>query len=132
VCKSVDGACRLYLCANCKTKIQTIETTVAIEDGMRAIDKLREYLITHKKPVTPTQLAKRFLISQTSVREALNKLEKEGHAKRKNVGQTSYWSYQAQPFDILAVPKGLDLPIRPPAPNRPIQNSYPTVRGYDD
>lgn len=99
---------------------------------MRAIDKLREYLITHKKPVTPTQLAKRFLISQTSVREALNKLEKEGHAKRKNVGQTSYWSYQAQPFDILAVPKGLDLPTKPPAPNRPIQNSYPTVRGYDD
>jgi DNA-binding FadR family transcriptional regulator len=99
---------------------------------MTVIEKVKEYLNTHKKPVTIKQLADRFLLSKTGVREALMKLEKQGNAQRQKTGSTDFWSFKAQPFDGLAVPKAPNPKPRTPAFVRPIQNSYPAIRGYDD
>ena len=99
---------------------------------MTVIEKVRDYLSTHKQPVTAKQLAERFLLSKSGVRDALVQLEKQGNAKRQKAGTTDLWSFKAQPFDGLAVPRVPNTKPRDTAFVRPIQNSYPAVRGYDD
>lgn len=131
--RRLDGDTRLYVCDSCGTRVKTKETIEAIEDGMCITEKVTNYLLTHKTPITTKKLADRFLVKPSTVNGALRRLEANGKAKRTKVGKIDHWSYKATPFD-MAVPKEPDSFKSPSIHtfNRPIQNSYPAVRGYDD
>jgi len=100
-------------------------------------EKIFKYLQTHKKAVTSRQLADRFLSSATSVATVLRKLEGEGLAYSKTVNGKKFWSLNRSVSDTVAVSEEhvVSQPSRSPTivpQRRPIQNSYPNVRGYDD
>lgn len=93
---------------------------------MVAIVKVERYLRAHKAPVTSKQIADYFLYSSSTVNKALNDLEQAGKAART---QQRTWHIRR-----MAVPPPAD-----PAPaeqratyDRPMLNSYPHMRGYDD
>ena len=46
------------------------------------MQKVKDYILTRKKPVTVEELTKRFLVSQTTVYKAINSLLSEGRLKR--------------------------------------------------
>lgn len=124
---------RLYLCAQCGARVKTKEIIEAVEDGMSVLEKVTKHLATHKSPITTKQLADRFLVAPSTINGVLRKLEEHGKATRVKVNKIDRWSYKTPPI-IVAVPKEPDPP-KPPSIhtfNRPIQNSYPAVRGYDD
>lgn len=94
--------------------------------------KILSYLLTHSNPVTTAQLAKRFMRSQSHVRKMLNELKQEKQAVSITIGKTIYWKRIGSYEPPVAVPKRVIPEQKPFVYNRPIQNSYPAVRGYDD
>lgn len=104
-------------------------------------DKVIDYLKTHKKPATTRQIANYYIAAVSSVATVFRELEKDGLATVQTIGGKNYWSYnrisEIKAPDPVAVPE----PVAPPQPSRPptiiprprpIQNSYPNARGYDD
>ena len=99
---------------------------------MSTLNKVLNYLQSHKKSVTSKNLADYFLVSVSTVNRALSMLEKQGHAKRIRTQTSHYWIY-CRP--AVAIPDTADQrKHKSPAYSkpRPIQNSYPSIRGYDD
>jgi hypothetical protein len=93
---------------------------------MTAIEKCRDYLATHKKPVTVQQLSDYFLLSWSAIRHALLQLEQDNEAEATIIGQRQYWSIRRErPMAIPAEPNQAQRPVA-------IVTSYPHVRGYDD
>jgi DNA-binding transcriptional ArsR family regulator len=93
---------------------------------MTAVEKCRDYLSTHKKPVTVQQLADYFLLSWSSIRHALLQLEQNNEAEATIIGQRQYWSIQRErPMAVSAEAAAAKRPVVP-------GTSYPHVRGYDD
>jgi DNA-binding transcriptional ArsR family regulator len=93
---------------------------------MTAAIKVERYLKDRKTPVTPKQIADYFLYSHATVNKALNDLKQAGKIART---QQRTWH-----ICRMAVP-----PPAAPAPaeqraayDRPMLNSYPHARGYDD
>jgi hypothetical protein len=93
---------------------------------MTAVEKCRDYLSTHKKPVTVQQLADYFLLSPSTIRHALIELEQDNEAAATVIGKLQYWSIQRE--RRVAVPAAAHQGQRPVA----AVTSYPHVRGYDD
>jgi DNA-binding transcriptional ArsR family regulator len=96
---------------------------------MTAISKVERYLFDRKRPVTVKQIADYFMLSKSAVQKALNELEQAGKVMRT---QQRTWH-----ICRMAVPP-VAAPVEPePTPpratyNRPMVNSYPHARGYDD
>ncbi len=93
---------------------------------MTAATKVEQFLRSRKTPVTSKQIQNYFLYSRTTVNKALNDLEQAGKIART---QQRTWH-----ICRMAVP-----PPTAPAPaqqratyDRPMLNSYPHARGYDD
>lgn len=59
---------------------------------MTTVEKIEEYLKTHKKPVTTKTLANRYLVSQSNVSQALKKLESDGVARKYRM-KTPHWTH---------------------------------------
>lgn len=104
-------------------------------------DKVVEYLKTHKNPVTTRQIANYYIVSVSSVSTVFRELEKDGIVNVHRLGGKNYWALNRftaiKAPDPVAVPDDVDTaqPRKSPAivpRQRPIQNSYPNVRGYDD
>lgn len=93
---------------------------------MTALEKCRDYLATHKKPVTVQQLADYFLLSWTSIRHALITLEQNNEAEATIIGQRQYWSIRRE--RSVAIPAETNQAERSLVPG----TSYSHVRGYDD
>jgi len=96
---------------------------------MTTFEKVQKYVNEHSGPFTIEKLANYYLIGKTSVRESLNKLENEQQLIRTKKGNTAVWH---KPVRRMAFPEQFVEIHQPPTYNRPIQNSYPFVRGYDD
>lgn len=99
---------------------------------MNLKEKTETYLRTHKKPVTARMIAHHYLINIKQTREALKELKLEGKARStgKNAKREKLW---AAPRTVAVSHSHHPAPAeRSPAAIRPIQNSYPTIRGYDD
>lgn len=94
--------------------------------------KILSYLLTHSNPVTTAQLAKRFMRSQSQVRKVLNELKQEKQTISITIGKTIYWKRLGSDEPPVALPKRANTIQRMVPFNRPIQNSYPNVRGYED
>lgn len=119
-------------------------------------DKTLEYLKTHKNPVTTKQIAGYYIAAVSSVATVLRELRNEGLATVHVVGGKHFWSLTkpkpaktAKPIEEIKEPikKPEPRPVAVPEPPaepqpsrtpaivlrpRPMQNSYPHVRGYDD
>lgn len=95
-----------------------------------AKEKVREYLDTHKLPITTTDLAKYFALGRETIGNALRELEREGFAQRHRVSSGAYWT-KLRSVAPLAVPKPTAKPI-PFIPKHITHSSYAHVRGYDD
>jgi len=123
-------------------------------------DKTLEYLKTHKNPVTTKQIAGYYIAAVSSVATVLRELRNEGLATVHIVGGKHFWSLikakpakPAEPIEEIKEP--IKEPIKKPEPRpvavpeppaepqpsrtpaivlrpRPMQNSYPHVRDYDD
>jgi predicted transcriptional regulator len=92
---------------------------------MTAKEKVARYLKEHSRPVLAKTIVDYFLLSQRSVQQSLKELEDEGRAVRFKKQGKHFWSW-------VAVPQNTPQISKPTAFTRPIQNSYPTIRGYDD
>ena len=91
-------------------------------------EKVTKYVNEHAGPFTTKHLADYFLIGKTSVLEALRSLERDNKIIRQRIGNKAIWKKikpVAVPVKTFAVPSTSTY-------HRPIQNSYPSVRGYDD
>jgi protoporphyrinogen oxidase len=91
-------------------------------------EKVTKYVTEHVGPFTTQHLANYFLIGKTSVLEALRSLERDNKIIRQRTGNKTIW----KKLKLVAVStKTFETPSSP-THHRPIQNSYPFVRGYDD
>ena len=88
---------------------------------MKAVDKIERYLKDRKTPATVRQIADYFLLTETTVGQALKELESLQLASRANVGSRSLWTAYRRPAGHVAVPQA-----------RRSVSSYPHARGYDD
>lgn len=104
-------------------------------------DKVIEYLKTHKKPATTRQIANYYIAAVSSVATVFRELEKDGLATVQTIGGKHYWSYNRVSEIKAKDPVAVSEPVAPPQSSRspaivlrqrPIQNSYPHTRGYDD
>ena len=101
-------------------------------------EKVYNYLLSRKTEITLTDLAFRFGRSESYLRKVLSLMREEGSVVKLE-SKRSMWriSNEAkketkETSKPVAVPReAVKLPI-PTAHNRPIQNSYPAIRGYDD
>lgn len=105
-------------------------------------EKVLEYMKTHKNPVTTRQIANYYIVAVSSVATVFRELAKDEIVTLHQLGGKNYWSLnrftkiKAAPLPV-AVPDDVDTtqprksPAIVPRP-RPIQNSYPNVRGYED
>jgi len=95
-------------------------------------EKVETYLRTHKRPVTARAIANHYLIDPNRTRVALKELQLEGKVQStsKTASREKLWFI----VRAVAVPDQHNpAPAqRPAAYNRPMQNSYPAIRGYDD
>ena len=108
---------------------------------MTTKEKVWRYISGHKRPVTVQFLSDYFIQSKSTIIKVLNELKDQGKlevvlAEQHKSGRRPY-AWQLKRTGSMAVPELDDAPPEPPAPrqpayNRPMQNSYPTVRGYDD
>lgn len=101
---------------------------------MSAVEKIKTYLDGRKSGVSPQELADRFLINISTVRRALKQMEKNGHAKKIPHKTTYRWVSTKSALSVAVSERVTEI-ISTSARilyNRPIQNSYPQVRGYDD
>lgn len=55
-------------------------------------EKIWDYLLTHKTPVSATDLAKRFLLSQSKVSKTLKSFADQGIADVIQVGKAKYYT----------------------------------------
>ena len=95
---------------------------------MSTVEKVEKFLQDRVKPVDVKYVADYFLMSKNAIQRALKELKNEGKAICYKKGTTFYWAWNRS----VAVPaKAVGL-SNTPAYNRPIQNSYPLARGYDD
>jgi DNA-binding transcriptional ArsR family regulator len=100
--------------------------------SMNAIEKVERFLKERKSPVSTKVMADYFLMSMSAIQRALKELENAGKAQRKRKANTHYWTWKKETAQLVAVPRGaVELSI-PSAYSRPLQNSYPQIRGYDD
>lgn len=86
---------------------------------MNATDKIERFLRERKRPVTVRQLADYFLIQETTVGQALKRLEQRHVARSTRAGRRKLWTAArsvAVPANIVGTPP----------------RNYPHVRGYDD
>lgn len=103
---------------------------------MNTGEKVTRYLQERKKPVHMHDIAHHFLLSTSTVGKALRALEREGKVIRMYQGKAAFWFWNRR-VGAVAVSK-ITHPIQQSKPatiQRPpvkIQNSYPTIRGYDD
>lgn len=97
--------------------------------NMSTGEKVARFLQDRKNPVDAKTIADYYLMSKSAIRRALQELEHEGKASYERKGSTLYWTWNRKP---VAVPLQALKLSNTPAFNRPIQNSYPAVRGYDD
>lgn len=96
------------------------------------------YLLSRKTEITLTDLAHRFGRSESYLRKVLSLMREEGSVVKLD-SKRSMWriSNEAKketketPKPVAVPREAVKLPI-PTAHNRPIQNSYPAIRGYDD
>lgn len=104
-------------------------------------EKIYQYLSSRKTEVTTDDLAFRFGRSAKHVRKVLSIMQMEGKVRnlgsrnpRWKVGHEIKDSEQkrAEPPMPMAVPKEVVKLSDTTSYKRPIQNSYPQVRGYDD
>lgn len=102
-------------------------------------EKVLTYLKGRKQPVTTEFLCHHFLMSTGAIRKALYALEADGEIARIPAPPKPHaarWLWRAVRRPV-AIPRNPD-PTQRSQPTtvkpiiRPIQNSYPTVRGYDD
>lgn len=104
-------------------------------------EKIYHYLLNRKTEVTTNDLAFRFGRSASHVRKVLALMQEEG--KVINLGsRTPKWKviYEKNYFkeERTEAPMSVAVPERAiklsdtPTYKRPIQNSYPQIRGYDD
>lgn len=108
---------------------------------MTTRDKVWRYLNGRKRAVTAQHLADYFLQSKSSIIKVLNELKDQGKiesimATEPGNGRRPYAWRVKRRWDV-AVPELDNTPPPAPAPrpatyNRPMQNSYPSIRGYDD
>lgn len=98
---------------------------------MTPLEKVEKYVNEHVGPFTIEKIANYYLIGKTSVRMALNKLHHENKLTRKKIGNTAHF-YKPKHTVIVALPPKVVAVSNPTTYNRPIQNSYPSIRGYDD
>jgi DNA-binding transcriptional ArsR family regulator len=95
--------------------------------SMSTVEKVERFLKDRKAPVSTKMIADYFLMSMSAIQRALKELENAGKAQRKRKANTHYWTQIP-----VAVPReAVKLPVTPTY-NRPIQNSYPFIRGYED
>lgn len=88
---------------------------------MKAVDKIERYLNARKTPVTIRQIADYFLLTETTVGQALRELEEIRLARRVPGAGRNCWVADRRSIGTVAVSQA----------GRPA-NSYPHVRGYDD
>lgn len=88
---------------------------------MKAVDKIERYLNARKTPATVRQIADYFLLTETTVGQALRELETLNLASRASVGGRSLWTAYRRSVGHVAVSQA----------RRPV-SSYPHARGYDD
>lgn len=104
-------------------------------------EKIYRYLLNRKTEVTTNDLASRFGRSASHIRKVLSLMQEEG--KVKNMGsRTPRWKIvyeneylkqkRAEALRSVAVPGEAIKLSDTPTYKRPIQNSYPQIRGYDD
>lgn len=99
---------------------------------MSTVEKVARFLQDRRSLVDVKTIADYFLLSKSSVQRALQELENEGRVKRQRKGQKFYWAWtREEPMPVAVSSKAIKLSDTP-AFNRPIQNSYPLARGYDD
>jgi predicted transcriptional regulator len=94
---------------------------------MIAKEKVARYLKEHTRPVLAKTIAHHYLLSKRTVQQALKELENEGRIFRFKDRKQHFWSWVR-----VAVPQNAPQVSKPSTFTRPIQNSYPTIRGYDD
>jgi hypothetical protein len=101
-------------------------------------EKIHNYLLSRKTEITLTDLALRFGRSESYLRKVLSLMREEGSVV-KIESRKSMWKIsneiKKETKEIprpVAVPREITQVRPPPAHNRPIQNSYPAIRGYDD
>lgn len=134
--RTKKGAVRYYKCKPCNQTFRTREVVInPQEEIVTAYEKVREYLATHKKPPTITELSNRFLVGKVTIGKALRKLEAEGFAKRVIKGADQRWAMRPdiskRPTRHVALPQDV-RPVRTTPQSPHIRTSYPHVRGYDD
>jgi hypothetical protein len=135
--RTKKGAIRYYKCKLCDKTFRTREVVIDQEEEVvTAYEKVRRYLLTHKKPPTTTELAKHFLLGRATVGQALRRLEKEGFARRIVNGADQRWTTTQEtrserPAKPVAVSKDIQ-PVRTTPQSPYIRTSYPHIRGYDD
>ena len=108
---------------------------------MTTKDKVWRFLNGHKRAVTAQQLADYFIQSKSTITKVLNELNYQGKIERimatdPGNGRRPYAWRVKRTWDV-AVSELDNQPPEPPATrpaayNRPMQNSYPSIRGYDD
>ena len=105
----------------------------------KTMEKVLAYLQDRKRSVAIETISHHYLLSTPSVYKALRDLENLGKVARDPAPAKAppirwFWRAASSP---VAVSEAVNQPqpSRPPTiiPRpRPTQNSYPTVRGYDD
>ena len=108
---------------------------------MTTKDKVWRYMNGHKRAVTAQQLADYFIQSKSTIIKVLNELKNQGKlevimATEPGNGRRPY-AWRLKRSGGVAVPELDDAPPPAPAPrratyDRPMLNSYPHIRGYDD
>lgn len=95
--------------------------------------RVLRFVLERKTPVDTKMVADRFVISQSTAATYLRRLYGANCITRTEKKGKVLWGRKPEEKPVsLAIPKDIaELPIAP-AFNRPIQNSYPLIRGYDD
>ncbi len=96
---------------------------------MAATDKVERYLRDRKRPVTVEQMADYFMYNKSTIQKALNELKQANKATR-TPQRTWHVCRMAVPSVAAVAEPG--PAIQRATYDRPMVNSYPHARGYDD
>lgn len=99
---------------------------------MSTKEKVAKFLQSRVTPVNTKYMADYFLMSKDAISRALKELENEGRIICEKKKSTFYWTWKRSASRPLAVPPQTPKLSNTPNYNRPIQNSYPAIRGYED
>lgn len=99
---------------------------------MSTVEKVAKFLQSRVTPVSTKYMADYFLMSKKSISRALKELYDESKVTCETKKSTFYWAWNRKASRPLAVPPRTPQLSNTPNYNRPIQNSYPAIRGYDD